>query len=45
VQQGQEFGFIKFGSRVDVFVPLSAKVKVELGQKTKGGVTVLAELK
>lgn len=43
-QQGQEFGFIKFGSRVDVFLPLTAKVKVDIGQKTKGGMTVLAEL-
>ena len=45
VEQGQEFGFIKFGSRVDVFVPLDAKVKVELGQKSIGGKTVLAELR
>ncbi|MEM9856726.1 MAG: phosphatidylserine decarboxylase family protein [Bacteroidota bacterium] len=44
LDQGQEFGFIKFGSRVDVFLPLDAKVKVDLNQKTKGGVTVLAEL-
>ncbi|MTI26317.1 phosphatidylserine decarboxylase family protein [Fulvivirga kasyanovii] len=43
-EQGQEFGFIKFGSRVDVFLPLTAKVKVDIGQKTKGGMTVLAEL-
>jgi phosphatidylserine decarboxylase len=43
VAQTDEFGFIKFGSRVDVFVPLDAKIKVELGQKTKGGQTVLAE--
>lgn len=43
-EQGQEFGFIKFGSRVDVFLPLSAKVKVNIGDKTKGGMTVLAEL-
>jgi phosphatidylserine decarboxylase len=43
VIQTDEFGFIKFGSRVDVFVPLDAKIKVELGQKTKGGQTVLAE--
>ncbi len=43
VSQTNEFGFIKFGSRVDVFVPLDAKIKVELGQITKGGVTVLAE--
>lgn len=44
LEQGQEFGFIKFGSRVDVFLPLDAKVKVKIGDKTKGGMTVLAEL-
>ncbi len=44
LEQGQEFGFIKFGSRVDVFLPLDAKILVEVGQKTKGGRTVLAEL-
>lgn len=45
VSQGEEFGFIKFGSRVDIFVPLDTEIKVELGQKTKGGVTVIAQLK
>ena len=44
VQQGAEFGFIKFGSRVDVYLPLGAEVKVSVGDKTKGGKTVLAEL-
>jgi phosphatidylserine decarboxylase len=44
VQQGQEFGFIKFGSRVDVFLPLNAKVMVKVGDKTNGGRTVIAEL-
>ena len=44
VQQGSEFGFIKFGSRVDIYLPLDADIKVKMGQKTKGGVTVLAEL-
>jgi len=44
VSQGQEFGFIKFGSRVDVFLPLDAKILVNIGKKTKGGVTVIAEL-
>ena len=44
VQQGKEFGFIKFGSRVDVFLPPNAEVKVSVGDKTKGGLTVLAEL-
>ncbi len=44
VAQGSEMGFIKFGSRVDVFLPLDAKILVELNQKTVGGETVLAEL-
>ncbi|MGY6561303.1 MAG: phosphatidylserine decarboxylase family protein [Luteibaculaceae bacterium] len=42
--QNGEFGFIKFGSRVDVFLPLTAKVKVQLDQSVQGRVTVLAEL-
>ncbi|MBI1769004.1 MAG: phosphatidylserine decarboxylase family protein [Bacteroidetes bacterium] len=44
LQQGDEFGFIKFGSRVDVFLPLDAKVNVAIGEVTKGGRTVIAEL-
>ncbi|MFY7786351.1 MAG: phosphatidylserine decarboxylase family protein [Thermoflexibacteraceae bacterium] len=44
VEQGKEFGFIKFGSRVDIFLPLDAKVTVQLDQKTTGGETVIAEL-
>lgn len=44
VDQGEQFGFIKFGSRVDVFLPLDSKIKVELGEAVRGGVTVLAEL-
>lgn len=44
VEQGTELGFIKFGSRIDVYLPLNAEVKVKIGDKTKGGVTVLAEL-
>ena len=44
VIQGKEFGFIKFGSRVDLFLPLDAEVKVNPGQVTKGGATILAEL-
>lgn len=44
IEQGGEFGFIKFGSRVDVFLPLDAEVKVNIGEKTKGGRTVLAVL-
>lgn len=45
LDQGDEFGFIKFGSRVDIFLPLDAEVKVQIGQVTKGGRTVIAELK
>jgi phosphatidylserine decarboxylase len=41
-QQGDEFGFIKFGSRVDVLLPLDAKVEVQIGQMVKCGVTVIA---
>lgn len=44
VEQGQEFGFIKFGSRVDIYLPKSAKILVNLNQVTKGGETVIAEL-
>jgi phosphatidylserine decarboxylase len=41
VQQGAEMGFIKFGSRVDLILPLDTKVEVKINQKVKGGVTVL----
>jgi phosphatidylserine decarboxylase len=44
VQQGDEFGFIKFGSRIDIFLPLEAEVKVKIGDVAKGGRTVLAVL-
>lgn len=44
LEQGQEFGFIKFGSRVDIFLPLDAVVKVNIDAVTKGGKTVIAEL-
>lgn len=42
VYQGDEMGFIKFGSRVDVLLPLHAMIKVKLNELVKGGVTVLA---
>ncbi|MCC2545842.1 phosphatidylserine decarboxylase family protein [Hymenobacter sp. BT175] len=45
VSQGEEFGFIKFGSRVDLFVPVDTEVKVQIGEKVKGGETVIAQLK
>jgi phosphatidylserine decarboxylase len=44
VQQGAQFGFIKFGSRVDIYIPLGSSVKVAIGEKVKGGKTILAEL-
>ena len=42
VKQGEEMGFIKFGSRVDVLLPLQAKVQVKIGENVKGGITVIA---
>lgn len=43
VDQAKEFGFIKFGSRIDIFLPLDAKINVELEQKVQGSVTTLAQ--
>ena len=43
VKQAEEMGFIKFGSRVDILLPLDAKINVKIGDKPKGGVTVIAE--
>lgn len=45
VKQNEELGFIKFGSRVDLLLPIGTEIKVKLNQVVKGGVTVLAELK
>lgn len=44
VNQGEEFGFIKFGSRVDVILPPDTQVTVKVGDKTKAGKTVIAKL-
>ncbi len=44
VEQGSEMGFIKFGSRIDIYLPLSATINVQLEQKTRGGETVVATL-
>ena len=41
-EQGKDAGFIKFGSRVDLFLPIGTKVNVKLNQKVKGGITVIA---
>jgi phosphatidylserine decarboxylase len=43
--QGEEYGFIKFGSRVDIFLPLDAEIKVQLNDRPIGGETVIAVLK
>lgn len=42
VKQTDEMGFIKFGSRVDILLPLDAKIHVKIGDKPQGGVTVVA---
>lgn len=44
VEQGEELGFIKFGSRVDLLLPVGTTVNVSLHEVVKGGVTVLATL-
>ncbi len=44
VAAGQTYGLIRFGSRLDTYLPLNARVLVEQGQRTVGGETVLAEL-
>jgi phosphatidylserine decarboxylase len=44
LKRGERFGFIRFGSRVDLYLPLEARVRVELGQKVSAGATIMAEL-
>ena len=44
VNQGDEFGFIKFGSRVDIFLPLGTEINVKIGDKVIGGKTIIAKL-
>ncbi len=44
-RQDQHAGFIKFGSRVDLFLPLNTKIKVKLGQKTTGSQTIIGTFK
>jgi phosphatidylserine decarboxylase len=44
LKRGDRFGFIRFGSRVDLYLPLEARVRVELGQKVSAGSTIVAEL-
>lgn len=42
---GHEFGFIKFGSRMDIFLPLDTEIICKIGDKTKGGVDVIANMR
>lgn len=44
VKQGKELGFIKFGSRVDLLLPIGTKVNVSLNEVVKGGVSVIGVL-
>ncbi|WP_285269576.1 phosphatidylserine decarboxylase family protein [Kaistella rhinocerotis] len=41
---GHEFGFIKFGSRMDVFLPVDTEILCKIGDKTKGGINVIARM-
>ena len=43
VRQGERLGIIRFGSRVDTILPLDAKIRVSVGERTRAGVTVIAE--
>ena len=42
--QGEDAGFIKFGSRLDLFLPLNTELDVQLNQKVKGGINVIAQI-
>ncbi len=44
VEQGTDMGFIKFGSRMDIFLPLDAKLEIKIGQKVKGNKTIIARI-
>lgn len=41
--QSEEMGFIKFGSRVDVFIPLHSEINVQMNQVVKGGISIIAK--
>jgi phosphatidylserine decarboxylase len=41
--QSEEMGFIKFGSRVDVFLPLHSEINVQMNQIVKGGISIIAK--
>ena len=41
IEQGEDSGFIKFGSRVDLFLPLESEIKVKVGDRVSGGMSVI----
>ena len=45
VQRGERFGLIRFGSRMDTFLPLGSKIRVAVGDRVKGGETIVGELR
>lgn len=45
IDQNAEFGFIRFGSRVDIYFPIGTKIDVNIGDKVKGGQTIIAKIK
>ncbi len=44
LSRGERYGFIRFGSRVDIYLPVSAQPKVSIGEKVQAGTTILAEI-
>lgn len=44
IAQNEEFGFIRFGSRVDIYFPVGTVIDVNIGQKVQGGITILAKM-
>jgi phosphatidylserine decarboxylase len=44
IKRGERFGLIRFGSRVDIFVPISTRIRINRGDKVKAGLTILGEL-
>jgi len=44
IEQGERYGLIKFGSRMDIIIPRAAKIKVELKEAVRGGLSILAEV-
>ena len=44
LQKGERFGMIRFGSRTEVYLPMSSEITVKIGDKVKGGETIIARL-